>query len=1138
MRKKYLVFMLLFIFAVNADAAGNLLKNHSFEENAGPGSGRFAWWETWGGNVYDVHTKESHGGNSSVKFWWGGGIYQQISATPESEYQLTAWFLNPKSEALDPEGTKSAVLELQFVSSNNEIICTNESEQFDCTRKIGKWYQLQVNGIAPPNASFVRAAVTFVSGKGGGIVCIDDIDLGFLGQTEFFKGSSEEPYALDLEGEWLFQKGDKPVWAKSDCDDSRWDKIEVPGPWEISYTDYDGFGWYRIHFKVPAETKKDPLFLLFGRIDDADEAYLNGIMIGKSGKMPPQFQTAWSRKRQYIIPADIINYGGENVLAVRVYDEVGQGGIVRRPAKILNTAGLKSYFKETGQMGIRLGEPISPQEAAEWKKKTKGITPARCKTKKLPNGGWTFLLPDGKPFMPVGTDYEPLAIYSEMDWDLVGRDLDLIKDAGFNTVTVWCMDYNASGGTGRKLSIDETVKLADLANKKGLFIQFYLNIDRFTHLFPTAGLPDGKPQGFDIDYLDPGYREFIRNFAKRLAMALYPYDNVSTIVIWEEKVGLVADFQQTDKVIITTFFGSKAGKAAFGNWLKERHKTIENLNTKWGTAYSSFDEAVDASLLDYFDGAADNDHRQYDILEFGQIMLIDFTRDFVDAYKSVDPTMLFQCRNWDLFGPVRPIDPRYSFLDSFGLNQYAFGHEGHDITFREEVIRLKLISGITGKAAYASNFGFRSKSLDNATHGLVPNEEIKASLASDTWIAFSCIPELAGTSYYTYFYKGHEGPFGIIKNRKGEPLPIYYAFKSVHSLLAQHNEEIALSDYAEKPKVYIFHGLDAIYDIRQKSWLEHTTMAWDLLEMNLNYGVITDTAEFNPSLEPVIIANFHAYDKKLDTEIANKLINYCEKGGILVIGNAFGKYDRYVWQNTKIEGALDKLRGIKTSELRRGRVKIIVPNKKYKIPDIQIDDTYYVESDLQTLDPNAEVLLEMEISGKRQPALLRKKIGKGTVYYLLFNPYRQEGWWESLEGANRASLPVLHFLFSEIGIPHDTAFGNEGLDLQGGRINIHTQPIHYFINKEGSIFGTYKDEYGEDRERYSGGVIMSDFISFRGRKINENGWNIKSSKVTSIFGSIENNKLNYLTLNPVDISIDKNGLEIRQKTERYKIYNK
>ena len=1132
-----MIFIPLFLFAMNSCAYGNLLKNPGFEVNSGPAAKQISGWQISAGNVYVIDEKEKHSGNASIRFWWYGSIYQDAPAIAGSEYQATSWFLNPASEPLATDGTKFAVLELQFVSSNGEVISSGESEPFDCKREVGKWYQLQVKGIAPPNASLVRVAATFIGGEGGGVVCMDDIGLELTGKAGFFNEVSGEKYSIDIEGEWSIQKGDNPDWAKSDYDDSKWDKVEVPGPWEILYTDYDGFGWYRFHFKIPAEAKKEPLFLLLGRADDTDEAYLNGIMIGKGGRMPPQFQTAWDKLRQYVIPADIIKYGEENVLAIRVYDKVGQGGITRRPVKILNTTSLMAYFKEVAQMGAQLGAPISQQETAEWKSKTSGVTPSRCKTKKLANGGWTFTLPGGKPFMPIGTEYEPLAIYSEMDWKLVERDLDIIKDGGFNTLSVWCMDYNQSAGTGRRLSIEEIAKLAELAKKKGLFIQFYLNIDRFIHLFPTAGLPNEKRQGFDIDYFDPGYREFVRNFAKRLAMALYPYDNVSTIVVWEEKVGLVADFEQKDKVPVTTFFGSKAGKTAFKDWLEKRHKTIKVLNDKWGTDYSSFDEAIDASLLDYYDGAADNDHRQYDILEFGQVMLIDFTRDFVDTYKSVDPTMLFQCRNWDLFGPVRAIDPRYSFLDSFGINHYSSGQGGHDISFREGMIRVKLISGITGRAAYLSNFGFRSKALDGATHGLVPNEEIKASLASDYWIAFSSIPEVAGTSYFTYYFKGPEGPFGIMKNRNGEPLPIYYAFKSAHSLLSPHNEEIALLDYAEKPKVYVFHGLDAIYDVRQKSWIEHTMMAWDLLEMHLNYEVITDTAEFDPSLEPVIIANFHAYDKKLDADIANKLINYCEKGGTLVIGNAFGEYDRYVWPDTKIEGTLDKLRGIKISELKRGKVKIIVPGNKYKVPDITIEDTYYVEAGYETLDPNAKVMLEMEVNGKKQPALVQSKFGKGTVYYFLFSPYRQEGgWWENRENLNRTSLPILHFLFSEIGIPHNTTFGNEGFNLKGGRINIHAQPIHHFISKEGNIFGTYKDEYGEDNERYSGGVIMPDFISFRGRKIKENGWDIKSSGVASIFCSVDGDSLGYVTMDPTDITIKKDGKETKQKTERYKIY--
>ena len=1117
----------LFLSTVNFLFAQNILKNWGFEENFG--KREISYWQSWGGNVYEI-SDESMEGDFSVKFWWAGGLYQQLPTEPGYEYEFSAYLLNSSSEPLD--GTKFALIELQFISGFNEVVCIKKSEIFNKNREIGKWYELKVKGIAPPNSSFVRAAIEFVGGEGKGIVCFDNLSLKLTGKKNF---SERYEYSENLEGVWLIKKGDNSDWSKYDFNDSDWDKIEVPGIWELKFPNYDGFCWYRFHFKIPEKLKDEELFLVLGFIDDADEAYFNGYKIGETGNMPPYFQTAWNIKRQYEIPAELIQYGKENVLALRVYDNMGDGGIATRPIRIFNAAGLKNYFKEEREKRMKnLGSPLSSEEI----EKVKNITNkkhARLKIKKLENGGWTFVLPNNKPFIAIGIEYEPLAMYGEMKWNLIERDLDIIKETGFNTIAVWCMDFNASRGAGRRMSIDEMVKLADIAKRKGLYIQFYLNLDRFIQIFPTATLANGEKEGFDIDYCNVEYREFIKNFAKRLAISLYPYENVSTIVVWEEKIGVnIEDFEK-EFISVKTLFCSKYGKEEFKKWLINKHKTIENLNSKWGTYYSSFDEAIDKTLLEYFNGVLDDDHRQFDILEFGQIMLINFTKDFVDSYKTIDKSMLFQCRNWDLFGPVRAVDPRYSFLDSFGINQYSFGHKGYDITLREEVIRMKLVSGIIGIAPYVSNFGFRSISFDNATHGLVPNEEVKASMGADTLSLFQFLPEFIGTSYFNYFFKGREGPFGIIKNINGEPLPIVYSFKAVHSLISKLNEEIALSDYIEKPKIYIFHGLDAIYDIRQKSWIEHSTLAWDLMEMNLNYEVISDNTKFSPAEQPIIIANFHIYDKKLDKDIVKRLIKYCKEGGILVIGNHFGKYDRYLWQNIELEEDIGELRGINISgELKRGKVKVIFTDKKYNISEVEINDTWYVQG--KNLTPDVKVLLEIEVEGKKQPGLISKKFGKGKVYYFLFNPYCQQHWFGDLTYLNRTSLPIFYFLFNEMGLNPDKNFGNKGFNLKNGRINVYEKPIHYYIYKNAEKFGTYKDEYSEDNENYSGGVITDNFISFHGRQINERGWNILSSNETSIYAALYNGKLYYCTTNPVKLILKKDKWNIEKKTESYKVY--
>lgn len=781
---------------------------------------------------------------------------------------------------------------------------------------------------------------------------------------------------------------------------------------------------------------------------------------------------------------------------------------------------------------MALGQPVTPEELAAWWDTVKDHTPKRCTMARLPNGGWTMRLPDGTPFLAVGVEYEPLSMYGEMKWELVIRDMDLIKECGFNTVAVWCMDFHAGWGNGVRMTIPEMVRLAELARERELYIQFYLNSDRFVHLFPHAVTSEGKTHHFDIDFCDPQYRAFMRNFAARLAMAFYTLDNVSTIAVWEEKVGISMD-RVDDHFRVTALFGSDAGKRAFADWLRVRHGAIDTLNTRWGTAYASFAQAGSDTLRDYFAGVPGDDHRQFDLLEFSQVMLIDYTRDFVDAYKAVDSSMLFQCRSFDLFGPVHPLHPDYAFLDSFGINNYSLGHRGYDISYREEIVKTKLVSGIAKTAPYVSNFGYRSRTDDGGTHGLVPNEQVKAAMACDASALFSYLPEISGTSYFIYYFEGKEGYWGIIEDQYGaKRLPIFHALKALHELFTLKNETIARADYARKADFHVFHGLDAVYDLRQTAWIEHTTMSFDLTEMNLNYEVITDVDDLDPGDQPVILANFHAYDKHLDTDTAARLLEYCREGGTLIIGNAFAQNDRYMWPNRSLEGALREMKGLETGELKRGRVRV----KGKGQVDLLIDDTYYVEARTPVDKNSSEVLLAMEVGGKRHPGLIRRRYGKGTVYYFLFNPWRQALWGHDLQKENRTSLPLLHFLCQELGLEHDVEFGNRGFALEHGRSNLHQQPVHHCVSKDVAGIGTYEDEYGENREVYSGGVITRDFISFRGRRLRERGWKVQASDVTSIYAATEGDGLVYFTLDPVDLGIAKGDLKARQPTEPYRVY--
>lgn len=134
---------------------------------------------------------------------------------------------------------------------------------------------------------------------------------------------------LDLRGKWKFEIGDRLEYAQPGFDDASWQNIFVPANWEDEgFPGYDGYAWYRTRFQLPPGAEKTPLYLHLGRIDDADETYLNGHLIGFSGVFPPGMETAYSKFREYRIPPEYLNFSGENVLAVRVYDMQLAGGIV------------------------------------------------------------------------------------------------------------------------------------------------------------------------------------------------------------------------------------------------------------------------------------------------------------------------------------------------------------------------------------------------------------------------------------------------------------------------------------------------------------------------------------------------------------------------------------------------------------------------------------------------------------------------------------------------------------------------------------------------------------------------------------------------------------------------------------------
>ncbi len=137
---------------------------------------------------------------------------------------------------------------------------------------------------------------------------------------------------IGIEGQWS---------KKSDFSD--WMGAQLPGQWEDNgFSDLDGVVYYARQFQFPT-TSSSTCQLNLGQIDDSDETYINGTMVGS-------MENAYDKNRLYKFSSSLL--GDNNTIVVRVRDNGGGGGFSSSP---------ELMYLECGEEQVNL--------AGEWKMK-------------------------------------------------------------------------------------------------------------------------------------------------------------------------------------------------------------------------------------------------------------------------------------------------------------------------------------------------------------------------------------------------------------------------------------------------------------------------------------------------------------------------------------------------------------------------------------------------------------------------------------------------------------------------------------------------------------------------------------------------------------------------------------------------
>ena len=137
-----------------------------------------------------------------------------------------------------------------------------------------------------------------------------------------------------LSGAWEIAFGDPPDGVAG-LERLRFVPVRVPGAWQSdgagtgpkrSDLKRHGVAWYRLRVELSPSLVSTPLAFTAEQIRDSDEVYFDGVLAGRTGRFPPDYDKGTLAGRVYPLPVSSTTRDGPHVLAIRVYNAGPRGG--------------------------------------------------------------------------------------------------------------------------------------------------------------------------------------------------------------------------------------------------------------------------------------------------------------------------------------------------------------------------------------------------------------------------------------------------------------------------------------------------------------------------------------------------------------------------------------------------------------------------------------------------------------------------------------------------------------------------------------------------------------------------------------------------------------------------------------------
>ena len=114
-------------------------------------------------------------------------------------------------------------------------------------------------------------------------------------------------------------------WELPDLDDGGWRDVTLPSKIQELWPGINGVYWFRKEIDIPTAWAGKEVTLSLGPVDDFDETYWNGVLVGRD--------SIWNIPRTYAVPAAQVK-AGKAVIVIRNTDDHGDGGLYGAPEQL------------------------------------------------------------------------------------------------------------------------------------------------------------------------------------------------------------------------------------------------------------------------------------------------------------------------------------------------------------------------------------------------------------------------------------------------------------------------------------------------------------------------------------------------------------------------------------------------------------------------------------------------------------------------------------------------------------------------------------------------------------------------------------------------------------------------------------